>query len=39
MAIRYRHAAGLHWPKTLAEIERVKHTYQMGVKSCKEEEN
>lgn len=37
MAARYRHAAGLHWSATLAEIKRVKRLYQAGVKASGEE--
>lgn len=36
MAARYRHDAGQHWSATLAEIERVKRTYQAGVKASRE---
>lgn len=38
MAARYRRAAGQHWSATLAEIERVKRLYQVGVKSSRKEE-
>lgn len=37
MAARYRHAAGLHWSATLAEIERVKRLYQTKIKTSKKE--
>ncbi len=39
MAARYRHAAGRHWSGTQAEIERVKRTYQAGVKTSREDED
>ena len=39
MAARYRHAAGWHWSATLAEIERVKCTYQAGVKASRDDED
>ncbi|ETO41285.1 hypothetical protein PHA77_19075 (plasmid) [Edwardsiella tarda] len=38
MAARYRRAAGQHWAATLAEIERVKRLYQVGVKKSRKEE-
>ncbi|HBR6212590.1 TPA: hypothetical protein L9060_005701 [Klebsiella pneumoniae] len=38
MATRYRHAAGLHWAATLAEIERVKRNYQTQVKASRKGE-
>lgn len=38
MAARYRHAAGQHWSATLAEIERVKRLYQVGVMASRKEE-
>ncbi|ECC3818642.1 hypothetical protein AIE71_22735 [Salmonella enterica subsp. enterica] len=33
IAARYRREAGRHWSATLAEIERVKRTYQAGIKA------
>lgn len=36
MAVRYRHAAEIHWSATLAEIERVKRIYRTGVKASRE---
>lgn len=35
MADRYRTSAREHWAATLAEIERVKRTYQVGVKASR----
>lgn len=39
IAARYRREAGRHWSATLAEIERVKRTYQAGIKASRKGEN
>lgn len=39
MAAKYRHTAQRHWSATLAEIERVKRTYQAKVKASKDDES
>ncbi len=39
IAARYRREAGRHWSATLAEIERVKRTYQAGIKASRKDEN
>lgn len=39
MAARYRDQAGRHWSATLAEIERVKRTYQAGVRASRGEKS
>ncbi|ECG9331084.1 hypothetical protein FO199_20580 [Salmonella enterica] len=39
MAAKYRHAAQRHWSATLAEIERVKRTYQAKVKASKDDDS
>ncbi|HHR4969866.1 hypothetical protein [Enterobacter hormaechei] len=37
MAARYRLAAGRHWAATMSEIERVKRTYQAGIRASRDE--